>query len=86
MSDLMLHGVLNMPVESWSDSELDKIQRRDRYTQASELILELERKNTALTEELQSWVAQHGCECQHPACNRCQDTMEAKQVINANQK
>jgi hypothetical protein len=42
MSDLMLHGVLNMPPEIWGDSELDKIQRHARYVEASERIRKLE--------------------------------------------
>lgn len=42
MSDAMLHGVLNMPVELWRDSEIDMAQRHSRYIQASERIRELE--------------------------------------------
>lgn len=38
MSEVMLHGVLNMPIEIWGDGHLDKIQRHSRYVEASELI------------------------------------------------
>jgi hypothetical protein len=39
MSDLMLHAVLNMPVEMWrKDSSIDDIQRQSRYFEASNLI------------------------------------------------
>lgn len=42
MSDVMLHGVLNMPPELWGDGEIDKIQRHDRYKEASQRIKALE--------------------------------------------
>lgn len=38
MSDTMLHGVLNMPIDVWGDSDLDKIQRASAYQEASEII------------------------------------------------
>lgn len=39
MSEVMLHGVLNMPSDLWNDNdELDKMQRHSRYVEASELI------------------------------------------------
>jgi hypothetical protein len=39
MSDLMLHAVLNMPVEMWrKNSSIDDIQRQSRYFKASNLI------------------------------------------------
>jgi hypothetical protein len=41
MSDVMLHGVLNMPPELWSGSPIDVMQRHSRYLQASEYIGEL---------------------------------------------
>ena len=44
MSDVMLHGVLNMPTNLWSSDVLDQKQRYDRYTEASRRILELELK------------------------------------------
>jgi len=42
MSDLMLHGVLNMPVELWGEDKLDKIQRHSLYVEASDRIKNLE--------------------------------------------
>lgn len=44
MSDTNLHGVLNMPIDIWSDEYLDKIQRHSRYVEASERIISLESK------------------------------------------
>ncbi len=38
MSNIILHGVLNMPTELWSNSEIDKMQRHGRYIEASVLI------------------------------------------------
>jgi hypothetical protein len=38
----MLHGVLNMSPELWSDSPIDIAQRHARYVEASKRILELE--------------------------------------------
>lgn len=38
MSDLMLHGILNMPIDIWGDDPLDKFQRHSRYVEASRLI------------------------------------------------
>jgi len=42
MSDLMLHGVLNMPPELWQDTHIDKMQRYSRYMQASRRIEDME--------------------------------------------
>ncbi len=42
MSNTMLHGVLNMPVEIWSNGDFDNMQRQSRYIEASKLILEQE--------------------------------------------
>ena len=42
MSDLMLHGVLNMTPDLWTDSPVDKAQRQSRYVEASKRIKELE--------------------------------------------
>ena len=42
MSDVMLHGVLNMPPNLWSDSPIDIAQRHGRYIEASKRIRELE--------------------------------------------
>jgi len=39
MSDeVMLIGVLRLPMEAWDDSELFKVQRHARYIQAADLI------------------------------------------------
>ena len=43
MSDVILHGVLNMPPELWIDSELDKMQRYWRYMEASRKIEDMQR-------------------------------------------
>lgn len=40
MSDVMLHGVLQMPPELWSGDAMDVIQRHSRYVQASTRIRE----------------------------------------------
>ncbi len=53
MSDVTLHGVLNMPPELWQeDWELDKLQRHARYVEASNKILELQAENERIIEEL----------------------------------
>jgi hypothetical protein len=39
MSEIMLHGVLNMPAELWDSSNpFDSMQRQPRYFEASKLI------------------------------------------------
>ena len=54
MSDVMLHGVLNMPIELWKDDcELDKLQRHSRYVEASNKILELQAERDALKDKLE---------------------------------
>ncbi len=42
MSTTMLHGVLNMPIDVWSNSDFDNMQRQSRYVEASRLILDQE--------------------------------------------
>lgn len=42
MSDVMLHGVLKMPPNLWSDSPIDIAQRHGRYVEASKRIEQLE--------------------------------------------
>ncbi len=43
MSEVMLHGVLNMPPELWRDDDpIDQAQRHSRYVQASHRIKALE--------------------------------------------
>ena len=44
MSDIMLHGVLQMPPELWSDSPIDVAQRHARYLEASARIEADEKK------------------------------------------
>ena len=44
MGDVMLHGVLNMPPELWSNTNIDKLQRYDIYMAASRRIEDLDRK------------------------------------------
>lgn len=52
MSEIMLHGVLNMPPELWNDaSPIDVMQRHARYVQASKYIDELETELAAVTKE-----------------------------------
>jgi hypothetical protein len=38
MSDVMLHGVLNMPPNIWGNSPIDVKQRHSRYVEASKRI------------------------------------------------
>jgi DNA-binding TFAR19-related protein (PDSD5 family) len=51
MSDVMLHGVLNMPPELWSGSPIDVMQRHSRYLQASQYIDELTEQRDEAREE-----------------------------------
>lgn len=44
MSDVMLHGILNMPPGIWDNSDIHKAQRHDAYKQASKRIKELEKE------------------------------------------
>lgn len=39
MSDIMLHGVLNMPIDAWGDTVIDKTQRHATYRRASVRII-----------------------------------------------
>ena len=48
----MLHGVLLMPPELWSDSPIDRMQRHDRYKQASGRIEEQEQEIERLRKDL----------------------------------
>lgn len=54
MSDVMLHGVLNMPPEMWQDSDLDNAQRFSRYQAASRRILDDEREIARLRAEVEA--------------------------------
>lgn len=55
MSDVMLHGVLNMPPEVWGDCSVDKTQRYFRYMEASRRIEDLNLALIALTENNSEW-------------------------------
>jgi hypothetical protein len=44
MSDTMLHGILNMPPDLWSDTPIDQAARHARYVEASRQIIDLERQ------------------------------------------
>jgi hypothetical protein len=44
MSDAMLHGILQMPPELWSNDPIDILQRHGRYLEAFKRIMELERE------------------------------------------
>lgn len=57
MSDKMLHGVLNMPTELWSDDPVDKCQRYCRYVEASERIKYLNEALIAITARCDNWEA-----------------------------
>ena len=60
MSDLMLHGVLNMPPDLWVDDAMDKMQRHSRYVEASKVIEEL--KNIA--QETVSYISKRSYQSQ----------------------
>lgn len=51
MSDVMLHGVLNMPPNLWCDSPIDIAQRHSHYKQASQRIDQLERELAEMTKQ-----------------------------------
>lgn len=53
MSDHMLHAVLRLPPDLWSDSHLDVMQRHGRYVQASKRITDLEKACRQALEALQ---------------------------------
>lgn len=55
MSDVMLHGILNMPPELWHDTALDKMQRHSRYVQASKRINDLNKALIAMVNSNNNW-------------------------------
>ena len=59
MSDLMLHGVLNMTPDLWRDSSIDQDQRWSRYVEASKKIKELEAKIRSCLEILRAQSDEH---------------------------
>jgi hypothetical protein len=58
MSDIMLHGVLNMPPELWIGTPIDVMQRHSRYIQASEYIKELTEQRDRLAEAIKRYIAE----------------------------
>ena len=54
MSEVMLHAVLNMPIDIWSDDHLSKIQRHSRYVEASELIRNQDAEIDQLRQQLEA--------------------------------
>jgi hypothetical protein len=60
MSDVMLHGVLNMPPNLWCDSPIDKAQRHSRYREASQRIEQLERELNETKETIEMLETRHG--------------------------
>lgn len=46
-----------------------------------QLVLEARAQRDALLEELENMVAQHGCDCGHQACKRCDDTTRVRAAI-----
>lgn len=73
MSDVMLHGVLNMPPELWKDSELDKMQRYSRYRQASRRIEDLNRALIALVDSHSDWAMRVSDESERLIINMLQE-------------
>tara|TARA_R110001606_G_scaffold347666_1_gene497052 strand:- start:169 stop:414 length:246 start_codon:yes stop_codon:yes gene_type:complete len=52
MGDTMLHGVLNMPPETWSDDPINQAQRHSRYIEASERIKRQDQQIATMKEAL----------------------------------
>jgi hypothetical protein len=71
MSDIMLHGVLNMPPELWIGTPIDVMQRHSRYIQASEYIKELTEQRDRLAAVLQRIRDGYGGQVASPNC--CED-------------
>lgn len=63
MSVVMLHGVLNMPPELWKDDYFDKMQRYQRYMQASRRIEDLEVALAEIVERFESRQNLHKDDC-----------------------
>ena len=55
MSDIMLHAVLNMPADLWSNDVFDKMQRHSRYTEASKRIEDLNKAMQLLVNSNNNW-------------------------------
>jgi len=54
MSGTMLHGILQMPPELWTNDAIDIAQRHGRYLEASKRIIELERERDEARRERDS--------------------------------
>jgi len=52
MSDIMLLGVLRMPVDLWNNTPFDSIQRHGRYREAADRIEALKRENDKMRDVL----------------------------------
>lgn len=52
MGDTMLHGVLRMPPELWTNTPIDIQQRHSRYLEASDELARLRAENEAMREAL----------------------------------
>lgn len=88
MSD-MLHGVLCMPPELWTGTELDKAQRYSRYLQASRRIEDDEREIERLRlieAAARNLVAQKGRHNAEIAYNRLVDAMHITPEFTARPK
>lgn len=61
MSDTMLLGVLCMPPELWTETELDRQQRYSRYLQAARRIEDDAREMEALRKDAERyrWLREH---------------------------
>lgn len=55
MSDVMLHGILNMPPDLWNDTEVNKMQRYDAYKEASRRIRDLNKALLFLESSSYGW-------------------------------
>ncbi|CAH7361071.1 hypothetical protein VCHA53O466_40216 [Vibrio chagasii] len=81
MSDLMLHGVLNMPVKIWSDTELDKAQRHERYTEASVKILAQKDLLEGVKVHLLNSAKERVCTCSKDDCIQCSNALKALALV-----
>jgi hypothetical protein len=53
----------------------------DEFTVFIKLLLDAAAEHAVLREALAGMVAQHGCDCGHPHCNRCAETRECKAAL-----
>jgi NAD-specific glutamate dehydrogenase len=77
MSEVMLHGVLNMPADLWdTTSPFDSMQRQSRYFEASKLIYSQADKIAELEEKL--WKTQQESE---QAVTRAAEMIEKLEAV-----